>query len=67
MTNPNFELLPAQRKAVLQRILTITAAAMLPAVQERVLSARQDAWRCHTLKQVSMPLAESSFVLPPYT
>ena len=40
MTKPTIELLPAQRRAVLQRILAVTAAAMLPAIPVRAQPAR---------------------------
>ena len=40
MNKPKIELLPAERRAVLQRILAISAAAMLPAVPVRAQSAR---------------------------
>lgn len=40
MTKPTIELLPAQRRAVLQRILAVTAAAMLPATVVRAQPAR---------------------------
>ena len=40
MTKPKIELLPAQRRAVLQRILTISAASMLPAIPVRAQQAR---------------------------
>lgn len=40
MTKPKIELLPAQRRAVLQRILAVTAAAMLPAAAVRAQPAR---------------------------
>lgn len=40
MTKPKIELLPAQRRAVLQRILAVTAAAMLPAIPVRAQPAR---------------------------
>ena len=40
MTKPKIELLPAQRRAVLQRILAISAAAMLPAIPVRAQPAR---------------------------
>jgi hypothetical protein len=37
-TKPKIELLPAQRRAVLQRILAVSAAAMLPAIPVRAQS-----------------------------
>jgi ABC-type branched-subunit amino acid transport system substrate-binding protein len=40
MTKPKIELLPAQRRAVLQRILAVSAAAMLPAIPVRAQPAR---------------------------
>ena len=40
MTKPKIELLPAQRRAVLQRILAISTAAMLPTIPVRAQSAR---------------------------
>jgi ABC-type branched-subunit amino acid transport system substrate-binding protein len=40
MTKPKIELLPAQRRAVLQRILAVSAAAMLPAVPVRAQTPR---------------------------
>ena len=40
MTKPKIELLPARRRAVLQRILAISAAAMLPAIPVRAQPAR---------------------------
>ena len=40
MTKPKIELLPAQRRAVLQRILAISAAAMLPTIPVRAQPAR---------------------------
>lgn len=40
MTKPSIQLLPAQRRAVLQRILAITAAAMLPASSLLAQSSR---------------------------
>ena len=40
MTKPTIELLPAQRRAVLQRILAVSAAAMLPATAVRAQPAR---------------------------
>ena len=40
MNKPKLELLPAQRRAVLQRILAVSAAAMLPALPVRALSSR---------------------------
>jgi ABC-type branched-subunit amino acid transport system substrate-binding protein len=40
MTKPTIELLPAQRRAVLQRILAVSAAAMLPAVPVRAQTPR---------------------------
>ncbi|MEQ1537270.1 MAG: ABC transporter substrate-binding protein [Burkholderiaceae bacterium] len=40
MTKPKIELLPAQRRAVLQRILAVSAAAMLPAIAVRAQPAR---------------------------
>ena len=40
MTKPKIELLPAQRRAVLQRILVVSAAAMLPTIPVRAQSAR---------------------------
>lgn len=40
MTKPKIELLPAQRRAVLQRILAVSAAAMLPATVVRAQPAR---------------------------
>jgi ABC-type branched-subunit amino acid transport system substrate-binding protein len=40
MTKPKIELLPAQRRAVLQRILAVSAAAMLPAISVRAQPAR---------------------------
>lgn len=40
MTKPKPEFLPAQRRAVLQRILAVSAAAMLPAIPVRAQPAR---------------------------
>ena len=40
MTKPKIELLPAQRRAVLQRILAVSAATMLPAMPIRAQPAR---------------------------
>ncbi|MDO8458376.1 MAG: ABC transporter substrate-binding protein [Burkholderiaceae bacterium] len=40
MTKPTIQLLPEQRRAVLQRILAVTAAAMLPAIPVRAQPAR---------------------------
>ena len=40
MTKPTIELLPAQRRAILQRILAVSAAAMLPATAVRAQPAR---------------------------
>ena len=40
MNKPKIKLLPAQRRAVLQRILAVSAAAMLPASPVRAQSAR---------------------------
>lgn len=40
MTKPSIQLLPAQRRAVLQRILAISAAAMLPASSLLAQSSR---------------------------
>ena len=40
MTKPKIELLPSQRRTVLQRILAVSAAAMLPAIPVRAQSAR---------------------------
>lgn len=40
MTKPTIELLPAQRRAVLQRILAVSAAAMLPVTAVRAQPAR---------------------------
>ena len=39
-TKPKIELLPAQRRAVLQRILAVSAATMLPAIAVRAQPAR---------------------------
>ena len=40
MIKPKIELLPAQRRAVLQRILAVSAATMLPAIAVRAQPAR---------------------------
>ena len=40
MTKPKIELLPAQRRAVLQRILAVSAATMLPAIPVRAQPVR---------------------------
>ncbi len=40
MTKLKIELLPAQRRAILQRILAVSAAAMLPAISVRAQPAR---------------------------
>ncbi len=40
MTKPKIELLPAQRRAVLQRILAVSASTMLPAIPVRAQPVR---------------------------